>query len=388
MTRTPPLLSVIVPVLNGAKILPKTLGALVGSDLPREFWELVVVDDGSRDDTVTVAAEHADSIVRLAGRPHGPSYARNRGAEVARGEILVFIDADVVVHSDTLRRFAWAFADHADVAAVFGSYDAHPPSPGLVSQYRNLLHHYVHQQNAGDAETFWAGCGAIRRAAFLDAGMYNEWHFSRPQIEDIELGHRLRDHGHRIVLRPEIQGTHLKRWSLGNVLATDLKDRGVPWTRLLIRRGEATEAKSLNLAMKEKVCTVLVWLALVATVVAAVLLEPLVLAAAGLLVATVLAVNLPLYRFFRRARGLIFALGVLPLHLAYYILNGVAVMVALVLHHSVGDPAPSASVQAFAERGVVKWPPVPRPMTGPSREHPGSGRHGTGPPPRPRKEKA
>jgi glycosyltransferase involved in cell wall biosynthesis len=361
MTREHPLLSVIVPAFNGTGVLPASLAALEASDLPREFWELVVVDDASTDGTAGLAAGHADTVVRLGPRPSGPSYARNRGAEVARGDVLVFVDADVCVHPDTLRRFAWLFLDHPDVAAAFGSYDDAPPAPGLVSRYRNLLHHYVHQQSAGDAETFWAGCGAVRRQVFLDVGMYNEWHFSRPQIEDIELGHRLRDHGHRIVLRPEIQAAHLKRWTLRNVLATDLKDRGVPWSRLLMQRGQALGARALNLRLRERVCTVLAWLALLGLVAGALLRQPLVAAVAAALGMVILATNLPLYRFLRRRLGLAGTVGVVPLHLGYYILNGVSVAVALVLHHTVGDPQPSATVQAFAERGVVKWPPVPRP---------------------------
>lgn len=362
MITTVPLLSVVVPVYNGVRLLPASLAALVASDLPRKFWELVIVDDASTDGTAELAAEYADTIVRLAGRPQGPSYARNRGVEVARGEVVVFVDADVCVHTDTLRRFGWAFAAEPDVSAVFGSYDDRPAAPGIVSQYRNLLHHYVHHQSRGDAETFWAGCGAIRRRAFLDVGMYNEWHFSRPQIEDIELGHRLRDRGHRIVLRPEIQGTHLKHWTLRGVLTTDLKDRGVPWTRLLIQRGQARESTTLNLGLKERACTATMWFALLPPLAALALGDARWLWLSVVAVGAVLAANFPLYRFFRRARGLAFTIAILPLHLIYYLSNGASVLVAVVLHHTIGDPIPPASVQAFAERGVVKWPPVPRPV--------------------------
>lgn len=370
-----PLLSVIVPVHNGAPVLPRSLAALAASDLPREFWELIVVDDASADNTVELAAGLADTIARLGHRPLGPSYARNRGAEIAQGEILVFLDADVSVHPETLRQFAWLFIDDPTIDAAFGSYDDRPVAPGLVSQYRNLFHHYVHQQNRGEAETFWAGCGAVRRQVFLEVGMYNEWHFSRPQIEDIELGHRLRDYGHRIVLRPEIQATHLKRWTFRNMVSTDLKDRGVPWTRLLIKREQAAEVRSLNLRLQERVCTAVVWLAFILATVALVRLDWHWLVAAAVAVTGVLVLNIPLYRFFGRVRGFPFAIGVVPLHLVYYIINGVSVMVAFALHQTVGDPKPPASVQAFAERGVVKWPPVPRPMTGPDGS--GAADHGT-----------
>ena len=162
-----PLLSVIMPAHNAAGMLPRTLAGLRNSDLPREAWELIVVDDGSTDDTSLIAARYADTVVTLPGKAHGPAYARNRGFEVSRGEIVVFIDADCVVHTDTLSRLADRFAADPDLGAAFGSYDDRPPAAGLMSQYRNLIHHFVHHQNAGFVETFWAGAGAIRRSSPL-----------------------------------------------------------------------------------------------------------------------------------------------------------------------------------------------------------------------------
>jgi hypothetical protein len=130
---------------------------------------------------------------------------------------------------------------------------------------------------------------------------------------------------------------------------------------LLIRRGQTTQAQSLNLKPTQQICTVAVWLALIPPVVALALRQPLWLIPSGLLVLAVLVMNFSLYRFFRRARGTAFAIGVVPMHLVYYILNGISVMIAVVLHHTIGDPQPPASIQAFVERGVIQWPPVPRP---------------------------
>ncbi len=358
--RARPYLSVIVPVHNGAKVLPQSLSALLASDLSKEHWELIVVVDGSTDETPTLAEQYTNLVIRLTGKAHGPSYARNRGVERAEGEIVVFIDADVCVHRTTLRRFADLFRTMPEISAGFGSYDDRPPAQGLVSQYRNLFHHYVHHQNPGDADTFWAGCGAIRKQAFLDVGMYNEWHFSRPQVEDIELGQRLRGAGHRIVLRPDIQATHLKQWTLVNVLKTDLTDRGVPWMRLLIRRGAATKAGSLNLKRVEKANTMLVALAVIALGVGLVWWEPLWLLAAAALLVPVVFNNRHLYVWFVRKRGFWFLLGVVPLNLAYYVVNAISVWGGVMLQHTLGDPQPPVVTEAFAELGVESWPPVPR----------------------------
>lgn len=361
-----PFCSVIVPARDAEALLPRTLGALRDSDYPPERWELIVVDDGSKDGTPAVAARYADTVVKLGHRAFGPAYARNRGFDVSRGDYVLFIDADVVVQRDTLRRFAEALLSDDTVGGVFGSYDDRPEAPGFVSQYRNLLHHYVHQQNPGDVDTFWAGAGMLRREVFDEAGMYDEWHYAKPQIEDIELGGRVRRLGKRILLRPDIQVKHLKRWTLIGVLRTDLRDRGIPWARLLAHRGAMLSQGTLNLKWTEKVNTILVWLSVVALVTALVLWDhrPLYVMAACLLAAAL--VSLPLLKFFARARGPWFAIGAIPVHLLYYLLNGVSFGLGLFLQHLIGPPRQDPTIDAYAEVGVKRWPPVP------SRERPSS----------------
>jgi len=356
---THPFVSVIVPAHQAAAVLPKCLTALTASTLPRDYWELVVVDDGSRDETALIAAQYADTVVRLAGNPHGPAYARNRGCDASRGDILVFVDSDVCVHPDALERFANIFASDATLSAAFGSYDPNPPSPGLVSQYRNLLHHYVHQQSAGEAETFWAGLGAIRRRVFAEAGMFDEWAYAHPQIEDIELGRRLRNLGRRILLMPQVQGTHLKRWTLRNMITTDFQHRGVPWMWLLLKEGPQS-AHPLNIRLIERLCTMAAGAAGLATLLAIALREPGLLWIAALGIAAILVSNLGFYRFLDRHRGTGFTLGVIPLHVMYYGSNVLAVFSGWLVHVLFGEPRPSVEAETLANTQAKVWPPPPR----------------------------
>lgn len=329
--RPPRDFSVIMPAHQAAKLLPDTLAALISSSLPRERWELLVVDDASTDDTAAVAARWADLVVRLDGPPLGPGGARNAAARHARGTWLIFVDADVRVHRDTLERFATVVADDPGLVAVFGSYDDAPAERGLLTEYRNLLHRYVHLRGAGEAETFWAGCGAIRRDAFEAVGGFDTLRFPRPQIEDIELGYRLRDRGGRIQLNPSIQATHLKRWLLWPMLRTDFRDRGVPWMRLLLERRGRT-APTLNTGRAEQLRVALAGLASLTIVASAVLLAP-PLAFASLALWGLLALaNLDTYRWFARERGPAFAIRVVPLHLAYYASNAAAAVVGILQH--------------------------------------------------------
>jgi GT2 family glycosyltransferase len=179
--------------------------------------------------------------------PHcGPAAARNAGAARSGADLLVFVDADVEVHPDALARIERRFAAEPGLTALFGAYDDAPADPGLTSRFRNLLHHHIHAEAAGEAETFWAGLGAVRREAFDAAGGFDARRFPQASIEDIELGRRLRAAGGRIVLDPEIRGRHLKAWTPASMVRTDFWRRGVPWAQLLLRERGASDALNLG----------------------------------------------------------------------------------------------------------------------------------------------
>jgi GT2 family glycosyltransferase len=357
-----PRLSVVVPVHNGGATLGRALEALAKTDLPYHLWELVVVDDGSNDDSAIVAAAYADRLVILPFGPHGPGYARNRGFELSLGVNVAFVDADVMVRPETLRRFHDVLARQSDVAAVFGSYDTHPAARNLLSQYHNLLQHHYHQRNAGEASTFWSACGAVRAAVFEEAGGYDEWHFRRGQLEDLELGRRIQELGHRVLLRPEVQVTHLKRWSLGAIIRTEIFDRGVPWMRLVDRavartrrqQGSIRSTKTTNIALSSLGAL----LALSALLSGGPLARNLFAVAATCFSVVVIS-DSPQFAFFRRERGLAFAASTVVLGMFQYIVSGVAVAFGWIAQHAIGEPRPAPATEAFAELEVKRWPPVP-----------------------------
>jgi glycosyltransferase involved in cell wall biosynthesis len=360
-----PYLSVIIPVRNGGRFLPQMLETLCASDYPRDHWELIVVDDASTDDSALVASRFADVIIRLPGRARGPGYARNRGVERARGQCVVFLDADVVVRTETLRQIATTLTSRADIDAVFGAYCDEPLAAGLVSQYRNLLHHYTHDQDPGEVHSFWAGCGAVRRHVFMDVGMYDEWRFSRAQIEDIELGYRISGNGYRILLRPDIQVTHLKRWTFWGMMRADFVDRGVPWARLLSEQRtllgpSAAKLASLNLRAKEKSNALFVSLGVGLLVLSIALRNPRLADFGMAFLVLVVLRGLSLYSFFFQKRGLIFVVSAIVLHLIYYLTAAVSVTWGAFLTLVIGEPRPDPAVEAFSELNLSAWPPVPK----------------------------
>ena len=321
-----PALSVVIPVYNGGSGFGRCLRRLresLGAD-----FELIVVDDGSTDDSAAQAAESGARLIQHA-TPRGPAAARNEGAEAARGALVFFLDADVAIHPEALARAAARFEADPGLTALFGSYDDEPDAPGLVSRFRNLLHHYTHQQGeftdgVRPVHTFWTGCGMIRRRAFLDVGGFDPRRYVRPAIEDIELGYRLTHAGCRIVLARDVLGTHLKRWTLASVVRTDIFQRGVPWV-LLLKRQRIAET-DLNVRPGQKLCVAATGLAVLSLLGS--FWTPWMLVGAVVGALAIVGLNRSFYRFLARKEGIGFAAGSVALHLIYYLCCGLSVVIA------------------------------------------------------------
>jgi GT2 family glycosyltransferase len=346
-----PTLSVVIPVHNGGHDFGRCLRRLRDSD-PTTAVELIVVDDGSTDGSAALAEASGATVVRNA-TPLGPASARNAGARAATGSVVFFLDADVAVHADTLSRVVSRFEADPDLTALFGSYDDAPTAPGLVSQFRNLLHHYVHQQgdfadDARPARTFWTGCGAIRRQVFLDLGGFDPDLYRRPAIEDIEFGYRVARAGYKTILARDVQATHMKRWTLPDVVRTDVARRGVPWMLLLKRSGIVEH--DLNVRHDQKLCVAVAGLMSLAALAAPI--WPWLLAAVPAGLAALVALNRDFYRFLARRRGRGFALASVGPHYVYYCCCVVSVLIAMAIWHlshrrlAAGSPdAPGAGVR-------------------------------------------
>jgi GT2 family glycosyltransferase len=310
-----PQLSVVVPVYNGGAQLEQCLEALLASDF--RDYEIIVVDDNSTDDSAAVCRALGVEMIRLASR-RGPAAARNCGAGHALAQLILFVDADVVVRRDTLRRVFAFFQERESVAALFGSYDDEPAALNFASQHKNLLHHFIHQGSSSNAATFWAGCGAIRREAFEAVGGFDESKYPRPSIEDIELGQRLRRADFKIILDRELQVKHLKRWTLLSLARTDILSRALPWSQLITEEGGMID--ELNLRVSERVCALLCGLALALLILS--FFMPTLLVAALAAVMSVFLIKLRCYSFFKRRRGHWFALRSFAMLLLYYLYSG------------------------------------------------------------------
>jgi len=315
---------VIVPVHNRLSELEECLEAL--RPWRTEGCELLLVDDDSTGNVRQIAEFYGARYFRTPRR-EGPAGARNLGVRHALGKIVVFLDADVVVSADALRIIKGEFNTRPGLAALFGSYDDEPGCTDFFSSFKNLLHHHVHQASKPEAVTFWSGCGAIRKRVFEAVGGYNAVRYPTASIEDIELGLRLVQHRQEVRLVKSLRVKHLKKWTLTSLVRTDVFQRAVPWTQLILRTGQIPQ--DLNLAWASRVSAALsAAVALLAAGLAAILLGlvrwPFRELATALLFAssTLLLLNLNLYRLFWRKRGARFTFGAILTHWAYLLYSG------------------------------------------------------------------
>ncbi|MBF9033165.1 glycosyltransferase [Rhodobacterales bacterium HKCCE2091] len=306
-------ITAIMPAFRAAHLLQKTLTPLLDMRARGEIDEVLVVDDCSPDDTAEVA-RRMGATVMVTPRNGGPGLARNHAAAVAEGDILWFVDSDVIAQPGGPAAIRDALSEPGAVA-VFGSYDDKPEGQHWFSRYKNLLHRYHHLNARREARTFWAGCGAVRKDAFLAIGGFDVETYRRPSIEDIELGYRLNEAGGRILVEPRLEGKHLKVWTMSDSLRTDIWFRALPWARLMVcREGMADD---LNTGRAERL-RALVALFFALSILALPFFPfawPLVPALAALAV----AVNWPLARYLHGHGGIALAARALLYHQFYYL---------------------------------------------------------------------
>jgi glycosyltransferase involved in cell wall biosynthesis len=307
--------SAIVPVHFGGNRFHRCLESLRACR--PGFLEIIVVADGETDRCWQGIEGFGVSVIVTS--PGGPARARNIGARQARGDILFFVDADVTVPETTVAQIREAFGGSRKLTALIGSYDDEPGEAGFLSQYKNLLHHYVHQTSNSEASTFWGACGAIRREVFLSFRGFDE-RYLQPSIEDIELGHRLKRAGHRICLVKRLQVKHLKRWSAVSLVKTDFFQRAIPWCRLILSAGRLPN--DLNLKTKDRLSGALA--GVMVPVALASLWFPVLLFLLIPLAVALLVLNYDVYRFFANKRGWLFVLGVVPWHWFYFLYSDLA----------------------------------------------------------------
>jgi glycosyltransferase involved in cell wall biosynthesis len=320
-------ISAIVPMYNAASTIERCLAPLIDMKSRGELKEIIVVDDCSNDRSPTIVAALPSVRLERTQARGGPGAARNHAADFASGTYLWFVDSDVIVAADSARVLARAFVE-TGAGAVFGCYDDSPEAVNFLSQYKNLVHRYYHVRGNGDASTFWAGCGAVDRALFDALGGFDAKRYRHPSVEDIELGYRIIDLGRRIVIRPDLQGKHLKEWRLPNLFYTEFFRRALPWSRLMLEREHITNALNVDVLERVRALLALGWIAGIGAAAAGFIPTWLPM---SILIASAFA-NRELIRYFDERRGAVFAMRAFLYHQVYYVYSSTAFACATLAH--------------------------------------------------------
>ncbi len=235
-----PFASVIIPTYNGERLLPTCLNALRAQTYPSDRFEVIVVDDGSRDDTQTLLARDYPEarVVALSGN-RGLAAACNAGAAIARGEVLIMLNNDTEAEPGWLYALVEPLVAHPEVGAV--------ASKILLFDRRDVLHSAGDMygrdgiprnrgvwerdtgQYDGDRRVF-GGCGgavAYRREAWEEAGGFDEQFFM--YLEDVDLAWRLRLLGWEALFAPRARVYHRVSATGGGVLASFYTGRNTLW---------------------------------------------------------------------------------------------------------------------------------------------------------------
>jgi glycosyltransferase involved in cell wall biosynthesis len=312
-----PTVSVIIPVYMGALTMPPVMAALYRSTY--KDFEVVVVNDCSPDNTLEVMESMAEKypyqLVDFAEN-RGVSKARNAGARAARGEIILFIDADCIVQPDTIE-LCVSRLEKGDCISVGGAYTKDPWDKDFYSIFQSLYIHHA-ETKVENPDYIATHCMAIRKATFDEFGGFIEDYFigKEASVEDVELSHRLIEAGHQLCRPRDILVQHMFRFSFSRSVKNAIK-KSKYWTMYSLYKGDLlNDSGAASYELKVNVFTQCLNLALVATTVMTGwwwLLVPV-----ALLYALNVAVSLKLLRLFHDERGWWFLLRAMAYYQFFY----------------------------------------------------------------------
>lgn len=225
-----PLVSVVIPAFNAEATLPVALRPL--QQLPRD-WEVIVVDDHSTDRTAELARQSGARVAPSAGW-RSCSAARNTGVLVARGDVVVFLDADIVTTPATLVTAVERLMA-TGASGLFGVYDRGDHLSNIVSRYKNywIRHSTMHAPQPLD----WinTSLATVWRHDVLRVGGLDDALTTARGGCDLDLGRRLVEHCGPVLADPAVEIRHLKRFNLRKLIWNDFR-RSRGWLRLAFER--------------------------------------------------------------------------------------------------------------------------------------------------------
>ena len=304
-----PFVSIIIPVKNGGATIDACLRAMKHSHYKN--LEVIVVDDHSTDNTADIVRYHGCTLLQ-ATEGYGANHARNDGARYAKGEILIFIDADIMVRKDTISITVERLEEDW-IDAVVGLYTARHRHENFVSQYKNLWVRYSYLKSPATIDWLFGAISGIRREVFQKIGGFNVGLVNQQGIEDIELGKRFSQANMRVVLDIDIEVEHLKNYTLRSFIVNEFT-RSMGFADLATRLGETVSSVGRGFANVYPMFVLstvfsLVLLGVIAASVVGTVPAWSVAAAVGLY----LAMNIRFLNYLEQVRGLFAMIVMIPI---------------------------------------------------------------------------
>lgn len=237
------MISVIIPCYNAWSTLTKLLESIYNSSF--SDLEVIVVDDCSTVKDLGLVKKYPIHFLRLKKRS-GPAIARNRGAAMASGEILFFLDADVMVERETLSYIDRRYREDPSLPCLVGIYASEPANPSFFANYKALLT-TCWFQGLSEYNSFETACGSIRKSVFQELGGFDE-SFKGADVEDYEFGYRLRQK-YKLSMDTHLQVRH--HFPTFGTNARNFFKRSFLWTKLYFKKKEFDQAGS---SLKEILC--------------------------------------------------------------------------------------------------------------------------------------
>ena len=304
-------ISVVIPVYNSENTLGECLASVYRSAYKN--YEVIAVDDCSTDKSVEVIKKFPCRLIRQ-DRNGGAGKARNAGAKHATGDILLFMDSDVLIRKDTLALFKESFDTVKEASAVQSVYSNYVRGKSFANTYKMLyLRHSFMKVRERFVPTIASYCAAVKKEVFDALGGFNE-KIPSATTEDDEFGHRLIKRGYNIFLDKRIECDHIVSLSLKKIIRRDFKMASAILKSIL--RNENHEFKqmlrdgkfSTNTGFDMIASPIVAGLILVSGIAAAIGFNPVFLAIFLSSNVLFLAINRRFLKFIREERGLIFAI--------------------------------------------------------------------------------
>ena len=208
------MISVIIPIYNSISTIKECLDTVFNSDFKN--FEVIVISDNSTDDSVKIAKEYKCKIIELPEN-NGPAFARNVGADNAKGDILFFVDSDVIIKKNALTHISEIFSNN-EINVLQGVYSHTPFYKNIATQYQQSFYcYYTWQENKKYASTLVSMCFAIRKKIFLETKGFNT-KIKSATAEDEEFGYKLIDRGNKILISRELNVEHRVNYTVNKLI--------------------------------------------------------------------------------------------------------------------------------------------------------------------------